>query len=171
MSRIEALLAELTTERESFLAALESVDLELVTAPGVLEDWSVRDLVVHVAFWAEHAAAALRLAAAGRGAEFDYDTAQTDAMNARLLEESRRTTPEAAVEREARAFEDLTAAISSLDPLLLDQRLGNGDTVAEVIGYDGAEHYREHGAHLRGWFGDDEGGEEEEEAEGAAPSV
>jgi len=161
MSRAEALLGELTSEREAFLDALESVDLELVTTAGVVDDWSVRDLVVHVAFWAEHATEALRLAAEGRGDEFAYDPARTDAMNARLLEESRLMTPDAAVEREERAFEAFVAAIVALDPELLDLRLGNGDSVVELIGYDGAEHYREHGAHLRAWFaGDDDDADE-----------
>ena len=159
MSRIESLLADLSSEHDAFVAALEAVDLELVTVPGVVGDWSVRDLVVHVAFWAEHATDALRLATERRGGEFAYDTAQTDAMNERLLEESRLTTPDAAVEREERAFAGLVAATSGLDPALLDLRLGNGDTVADVIGYDGAEHYREHTAHLRAWFSED--GDEE----------
>jgi hypothetical protein len=157
MSRIEALLAELTIEHDAFAAALEAVDLDLVTAPGVVEDWSVRDLVVHVAFWAEHAAEAIRLAVTDHGDKFDYDTAETDAMNARLLAESRLIAPAAALEREERAFEGLVSALGNLDPALLDVRLGNGDTVAEVVGYDGAEHYREHTAHLRAWFsGDDD---------------
>jgi hypothetical protein len=159
MSRVDVLIAELTTEREAFLDALEAVDLELVKVPGVVEDWSVRDLVVHVAFWAEHAADALHLATDGSGDEFAYDRSQTDAMNARLLEEARRTTPDAAVEREERGFEAFAAAVRALDPALLDLRLGNGDTVAEVIDYDGPEHYREHTAHLRAWFGADDSDE------------
>ena len=72
---VQDLLAELAAEHDAFVAALEAVDLELVTAPGVVEDWSVRDLVVHVAFWAEHASDALRLASEDRGDEFAYDTA------------------------------------------------------------------------------------------------
>ena len=168
MSRVEAILAELHSEHDAFLTTLEAVDLELVTAPGVVEDWSVRDLVVHVAFWAEHAATAIALAASGRGDEFAYDTAQTDAMNARLLTESRQTTPAAALEREEHAFEALNSAIAELDPALLDLRFGNGDTVAEVIGYDGAEHYREHTAHLRAWFDDADAEDEGEDDPGSA---
>ncbi|MDQ4034663.1 MAG: maleylpyruvate isomerase N-terminal domain-containing protein [Chloroflexota bacterium] len=156
MSRTGKLVAELTSEHEAFHDALEAVDLELVTAPGVVDDWSVRDLVVHVAFWAEHAVEALRLAVQGRGEEFAYDGAQTDVMNARLLEESRRTPADAALEREELAFEALAGSVGGLDESLLELRLGNGDTVAEVIGYDGAEHYREHTAHLRAWFGDEQ---------------
>jgi len=156
MSRVDALLGQLANERAAFVAALETVDLELVTAPGVLEDWSVRDLVVHVGFWSEHAAEALSLARAGRGAEFAYDGSLTDAMNARLLAESRRTSPRAAIEREGRAYDAFATAVAALDPALLDLALGNGDTVEEVIRYDGSDHYREHTEHLRAWFGVDQ---------------
>jgi hypothetical protein len=156
VTRVEDLAADLRGEREGFIRALEAVDIELVTAPGVVDDWSVRDLVVHVAFWAEHAVEALHLAADGRGAEFVYNSSQTDAMNARLLAESRTTSPDAALEREERAFEALAAAVAGLDPSTLDLRLGNGDTVAEVIRYDGPDHYREHTEHLRAWFADED---------------
>ena len=155
MSRIDDLGRRLAEEREAFVEAFEAVDLELVTVPGMVEEWSVRDLVVHVAFWAEHATQALALASAARGAEFAYDSAQTDAMNARLLEDARSISPTAAVERESAAHDALAAAVAALDPALLDERLGNGDTVEEVIRYDGPDHYREHTGHLQAWFGEE----------------
>ena len=37
MSRIDLLLTQLSSEREGFLTALDAVDLELVTVPGVVE--------------------------------------------------------------------------------------------------------------------------------------
>jgi hypothetical protein len=148
----ERLLAELDAARDDFLAALGDVDADLVAVPGVMEDWSVRDIVVHVAAWDEHASEALELAAAGRGAEFAYSTADTDAMNVRILETARATAPAAALAREEAAFVDFRSRVADLDPALLTLALGNGDTVAEVIGYDGAEHYAEHTAHLRAWF-------------------
>jgi mycothiol maleylpyruvate isomerase-like protein len=161
MSGVDELLAELEAERAAFVEVLESVDLELVTAPGVVDDWSVRDLVVHVAFWSEHATEALALAAAGRGAEFAYAKRDTDRMNADLLTESRRTSPPAAVDREDRAYEAFARSVAALEPAFLGLRLGNGDTVEEIIRYDGPDHYREHTDHLRAWFGE----EEEEGAE------
>ena len=152
----EDLLAALDAARDDFLEALGAVDADLVTVPGVMGDWSVRDLVVHVAAWAEHAAAALDLATAGRGAEFAYSTAETDAMNERILAEGRSTSPGQALAREEAAFVDLRQRVAGLDPGLLDLRLGNGDTVVEVIRYDGPDHYAEHTAHLRDWFGSDD---------------
>lgn len=163
----EELLERLDASRGAFLDALEAVDADLVTVPGVMGDWSVRDIVVHVAAWAEHATNALDLAVSGRGGEFAYSTAETDAMNVRILEEARRTSPSAALEREEAAFSALRARVASLDPALLPLRLGNGDTVAEVIAYDGPDHYAEHTEHLRAWFSPDEV-EDEAEAPGDA---
>jgi hypothetical protein len=151
---VERLATALDAAREEFLDALAAVDADLVTVPGVLERWSVRDLVVHVAFWADHAVEALDLATAGRGMEFAYSTADTDAMNERVLADASSVSPRDALAREAAAFGALRARVAALDPSLLAHRLGNGDTVEEVIRYDGPDHYAEHTAHLRAWFGD-----------------
>jgi hypothetical protein len=151
------LLAGLDAARGDFLDALAAVDAELVTVPGVMEDWSVRDLVVHVAAWAEHGARAVALAAEGRGDEFAYSTGDTDAENERILADARTTTPADALAREEAAFADLRARVVALDPGLRSLRLGNGDSVEEVIRYDGADHYAEHTAHLRAWFGAEDG--------------
>jgi mycothiol maleylpyruvate isomerase-like protein len=156
----DGLARELDAARDAFLEALANVDEALVTVPGVVEDWSVRDLVVHVAWWSQHGADALALATAGRGSEFAYSSAETDAMNARILEEGRSASPSDALRREELAFAAFRHAVAIADPPLLTLRLGNGDTVEEVIRYDGPDHYAEHTAHLRAWFGtddDDEG--------------
>lgn len=155
-----ALLAELDAAHDAFHDALAAVDAELVTVPGVMEDWSVRDIVHHLAVWCEHGADALDLAAGGRGAEFAYAAGDTDVMNERFLAEARRTPPRDALAREETAFTVFRERLAGLDPAVVDLRLGNGDTVAEVVVYDGPEHYDEHTAHLRAWFsdeGDDEG--------------
>jgi hypothetical protein len=153
---VSELLAELDSARGAFLEALGDVDEELVTTPGVVDGWSVRDLVVHVAFWSQHAAGALELAAAGRGAEFAYDSAQTDAMNEDVLHEAQAIDPSTALEREDRAFTAFRDLLAGLDERLLDLRLGNGDSVEQVVRYDGPEHYAEHTAHLRAWWSGDE---------------
>lgn len=156
MADRDVLLADLDVARDAFHELLGRVDVELVTVPGVIEDWSVRDVVHHVAAWCDHASRALDLATAGRGAEFAYSTDETDAMNERLLAEGRSVSPSDALAREERAFAGFRTRIVDLDAALLSLRLGNGDTVADVIRYDGPQHYAEHTEHLRAWFGADE---------------
>lgn len=155
---IEALLRDLDATRAAFLEALGDVDADLVTTPGVVDDWSVRDLVVHVTAWCEHGSAALDLAAEGRGAEFAYSSADTDAMNERIQAEARTIAPSAALVREEAAFAAFRERVAALDPGLLGLELGNGDTVEAVIRYDGPNHYAEHTEHLRAWFGVEEDG-------------
>jgi hypothetical protein len=162
----DPLVAALDTARGDFLDALAEVDEALVTAPGVVGEWSVRDLVVHVAAWADHASRALDLAAAGRGDEFGYSTDETDAMNERVFAESRSVSPADALHREAAAFDGLRRRVAELDRALLTLRLGNGDTVEEVIRYDGPDHYAEHTGHLRAWFaGDDDADDEDDDGD------
>lgn len=156
MADVERLLAALDAARGAFLEVLDDVDDALVTAPGVVGDWSVRDLVVHVAAWDEHGAEALALAAAGRGGEFAYSGEETDAINERILAEARATSPADALEREETAFAAFREGIAALEDDRLGVRLGNGDAVEDVIRYDGADHYAEHTEHLRAWFGADE---------------
>jgi hypothetical protein len=157
----DALLTDLVAARDTFHDVLAEVDAELATVPGVMDDWSVRDIVFHLAVWCEHASEALALAAAGRGDEFAYSTGDTDAMNERFLAEGRGVSPAQALRREEAAFAAFHAAVSTLDPALFDLKLGNGDSVEEVVVYDGHEHYAEHTAHLRAWFGAEDEGDDD----------
>jgi hypothetical protein len=145
--RVGALVDELERERTAFAAALDALpDPE---GRAVVESWDGRDLVVHAAFWSEHGAEAVELAAAGRGDEFAYDNSQTDAMNAATAAAGHASSLAEARAREEAAYRRFHAAVAALDEALLDLRLGNGDTVEAVIRYDGPDHYAEHAEHLR----------------------
>jgi len=145
--RVSALVDGLERERSAFLAALEAVPNP--EGRKVIEAWDGRDLVVHCAFWSEHGANALELAASGRGSAFDYDSAQTDAMNAATAAAGHATSLVDAKRREAGAYRRFRDALAGLDESLLDLQLGNGDLVEDVVRYDGSDHYAEHAAHLR----------------------
>jgi len=162
--RRDPLLTELTDRHADFLGALADVHPDLRTAPGLVGAWSARDLVVHVAFWSDHAANALALAADGRRAEFVFDSSQTDAMNDRVVSEGRGLSMDAAIEREEAAFRRFQAAIEGISDALLDLGLGNGDTVEEVVRYDGPDHFAEHTGQIRAWFNGEEEPEPDDDA-------
>src|SRR5918995_747215 len=62
---VEALAYELTAARADFLAALEAVDQ---TAPALVGDWSARELVAHLGYWAGHAVEVIHAVESGRDA-------------------------------------------------------------------------------------------------------
>jgi hypothetical protein len=168
--QVDELVTRLDAARDAFLAALENVEPELLTAPGLIGEWSARDLIIHMAYWSQHGADALALATAGRGDEFDYDRSQTDAMNVRVAREAQGIPVARAMEREAGAFAELRRRTAALDPALLGLRLGNGDSVEAVIGYDGFEHYAEHTRDVRAWWAEaEEGIDEVDEIEMSEP--
>jgi hypothetical protein len=145
--RITGLLADLHREHGNFLDALEAAPEP--ESRRVVEDWDARDLVVHCAFWCDHGADAVELAASGHGEEFDYDNARTDAMNADAAAAGHETSLEDARRQEDGAYQRFRDAVAGLHDEALDIELGNGDTVEAVIRYDGADHYAEHAAQLR----------------------
>lgn len=145
--RVAELTAELEREREAFIKALDAVPNP--EGRKVVESWDARDLVIHAAFWSEHAADALELASSGRGAEFAYDNEQTDAMNAASAAATHGTSLTDARAREDAAYQRFHAALASLNEELMDLQLGNGDAVEDMVRYDGPDHYAEHAAQLR----------------------
>ena len=145
--RVQSLVEELDRERSAFIAALDG--LAEPEGRAVVESWDGRDLVVHAAFWSEHGANAVELAAAGRGDEFDYDNTKTDAMNAATAAAGQATSLVDARAREEAGYQRFRRAVAALDDGQLDLRLGNGDSVEAVIRYDGPDHYAEHAEHLR----------------------
>lgn len=145
--RVNAIVNELARERGAFVAALEA--LPNPEGRTVIAAWDGRDLAIHAAFWSEHGANALELAVGGRGDAFDYDNAQTDAINAATAAAGHATSLADAMTREAAAYQRFHDALASLGEELLDLQLGNGDLVEDVVRYDGPDHYAEHSAHLR----------------------
>ena len=73
MATTAAILAELRAARDGFLAALDDVDPALLSVPGLVGDWSARELIAHLGYWSGHAAEALHRAELGTLHEFGSD--------------------------------------------------------------------------------------------------
>lgn len=162
------LVTELTEARDSFSAALEAVDPRLLDAPGLVGDWNARQLVAHLAHWDDWASTCLE-AAAGDGLEQlavgDWDV---DAQNAAVAARSADQAFDAVRDEEATAFERFAERLAALEPSLLEHEAPWGGTVEAIVRENGPDHYAEHAAHLRAWFGVD--GDEADEDENHDPS-
>jgi hypothetical protein len=150
--RIKALADELVHAREVFEQALADIDPALLTSPGLVGEWSARELVAHMGYWAGHAAEAIHFAEEGRLDEFEVDVPSVDERNAVVARVAAETDIGTVRSREEMAFEAFRKRILTVDPEWLTERDADGDTLEEIIKYDGADHFREHTNDIRAWF-------------------
>jgi SHS2 domain-containing protein len=162
--QVEALLGELRAARGEFQAALADVEPSLLTTPGLVGDWSARELIAHLGYWAGHAAEAIHQAELDRTSDFGEDELDVDERNAVVARVAAETDLATVRQREEAAFEALVTRLERADPAWLDEKVSYGDTLERVIQDDGPEHYREHTLDLRAWFT----GRDEAEANGEA---
>lgn len=145
----QRLVDDLTAARADLLDALSAVAPESMTAPGLLGDWSGRELVAHLGYWAGHATEVIHAVEEGRAEEVGVDQPPTDEVNATVARIARGTDLATVRKREAASVEALMDRLHHLDLTLLEVRLPDGATLEEGIVEDGSAHYREHAAELR----------------------
>ena len=138
------LIAELQEERARFFATLSAVRPESMTTPGLVGEWSARELIAHLGYWAGHATELIHSVEQGRGDEAGLGEATVDEVNETVARVARETDLSTVRQREERALEALIDRIAALDPVLLASELADGATLEEGIREDGALHYREH---------------------------
>jgi hypothetical protein len=137
---------ELTKARAEFLAALEAVD---PTASAVVGEWSARELVAHLGYWAGHAVEVIHAVETGRADEVGVGEPTVDATNETVARVARQTDLATVRKREAASVQVLIERLATIDPALLAAPLPDGATLAQGVREDGSEHYREHTDDLR----------------------
>ena len=147
---------ELDAARDELSAALEAADPALHTVPGLVGEWSARELVAHLAHWADWASTCLDAAAANGSLEgVGSDDWDVDGQNAAVAAEVAGLPMSAVRDREAESYERLTERLASLDPALLAVPAPWGGTLDTIVVENGPGHYAEHAEHVRAWFAAD----------------
>jgi len=145
LRQLEAAWAEISD-------VLSSILPEEMEAPGVVDSWSVKDLVGHMAFWTGKAADDLKKAAAGRAADIEGPGSAEigDEWNKREAD-SRKGRSLADVRAELDSgFREAQEALQGISPETLDLEAA-GWTVFVRFGADTFMHYREHAEQIRAW--------------------
>ncbi|HJP70434.1 MAG TPA: DinB family protein [Candidatus Limnocylindria bacterium] len=145
----DALVRELRGARADLLAALDAVSPESMTTPGLVGEWSGRELIAHLGYWAGHATEVIHAVEGGRVEEIGDGEPAVDDVNQTVARVARGTDLATVRRREAAAVDALIERLTSLDPALLSERLPDGATLDEAVREDGAAHYREHAEELR----------------------
>lgn len=143
------LARELTEARDAFLRELDRLDPSSLTTEGLVDDWSGRDIVAHLGYWAGHATEAIHAVEMGRADEPIDDEPSVDEINATVVRVARGTDLATVRRREAASAEALLERLRQMDPAWLAAALPDGDTLEDAIRADGPDHYREHADALR----------------------
>lgn len=142
-------LAEaLTRERDAFLEALTAIGPDALGVPALIGEWSARELIAHLGYWAGHAAELIHAVETERVSDI-ADERSVDEINETVAKIARQTSLATVRRREAASVEALLERLRTLDSALLEVRLPDGATLAEGIQEDASAHYAEHTLALR----------------------
>jgi hypothetical protein len=146
----DSLIADLQRERSAFFDALSAVTPESMTTPGLVGEWSAREIIAHLGYWAGHGAEVIHAVESGRADEFGAERPSVDEVNATVARVARSTDLATVRVREAASVEALVDRLRGMDPSLLDAWLPHHELTLEGgIREDGPNHYREHADQLR----------------------
>jgi len=85
----QPLLTRVETAWAAFNTSYDGLDEVEISEPGVVGEWSVRDLMAHVSIWEEEALKFLPIIIGGRKPPRYAAQGGIDAFNARMIEERR----------------------------------------------------------------------------------
>lgn len=146
MSRDE-LLQQLEAEFQSLLSSFDGLDDAAMTRVW-FGDWSVRDILAHIAGWhREMAQAFQRMARGERPVPEGVDYNDPDPWNADFAA-AQRDTSAADMVRDLKASKEAFVAAARQLP---EERFEEGRAGYRILHATGIDHYREHAPSIREW--------------------
>jgi Mycothiol maleylpyruvate isomerase N-terminal domain len=149
-SRAGALVTDLVAAREELLAALRAVEPSRHAEPGLAGEWSAREMIAHLGYWAGHATELIHAAERGDAPETGLSAEEIESRNRTVARVAAQADLATVRRREQAAFDALVHRLAAIAPDLLDLPLEGPGTLERAIEEDGAAHYREHAEQLRG---------------------
>jgi hypothetical protein len=149
----EKVLDKITSGRKAFEQTLARVPEQDMEAPVLHDGWSVKDVLGHLGFWEGLTASRFILLRAGGMPEPFGDM---DAVNARVLADTRRLSLEEVRRDERESYGELLGLVQSASPDELVKpgyfAWANEHPFVNWIAGDTWEHYEEHLPELRAWL-------------------
>src|SRR5262245_22456078 len=148
------LLAALEDSRKTLLAALDGLPDEALEQPGVVEDWSVKDVLSHLIAWEAELVKLLVQAWQGWRPGF-LDLGDTDALNLKWYKENK----DRPLDRVMADFHGVRKQTVRQVERFSDRELGDpkfykwldGRPLSGWIAAETYEHEAEHAEHIRRW--------------------
>lgn len=143
---------EMLNAWETLGSAVDSFSDEELELPGVVDGWTVKDLLGHIAFWADKAAEDLALIAQGNAKDVEVPGGEkmVDEWNARERKAREGKSLVDVREEWLASFDRAMEALAAFPAERLEENV-KGLTVLARFAGDTYEHYREHVEHLNAW--------------------
>ncbi|MDF2761116.1 MAG: hypothetical protein K0S99_3751 [Thermomicrobiales bacterium] len=137
---VNALLERIEEAWRELFAALDDIPEDRLSDPGVIGDWSLKDLFGHLAFWDEHAVAEIDRALAGLPRK---DNAWQEMNEADHAARRDHTLPEqrSAMHQAHAALVERLESVAGIEAARID----------EAIRVDTYEHYLDHIKDVQAW--------------------
>jgi len=144
----ERLMTTMAQSWEALLASIEGLSDEELTMPGVVGDWSVKDILAHITTWEEEGLHHLPTVAQGKKPPtYASRYGSLDGFNALKYEENaRRSLPEVR-ERLLGVHEQLLDYLDTVPDELLHSR----ERFRHRLRWDTYTHYAMHTKHIQAW--------------------
>ena len=148
VDRTSKLIDRLDRARHDFIDAYTGLTEEQMLEPGVVGDWSVRDLIAHVTWWDEESLKHLPEVLEGRRpAKYSDTYGGIDAFNARNNDERKAMSLADVLRQFDERHQQLVAYIRSVPP----DQLGGESRFRRRLRLDTYGHYPEHAEQIRSW--------------------
>ena len=151
----QEIVAALESEWEALQAAITGLTEAQMTKAPVVGDWTLKDLLAHIAAWEARLVTALFKAERGVTPDLVESGPQVDQLNAQLYREQK----DRPLERVLEDMHDVHLALLNRLETFPEQALTDprkykwmgGEPLSRMVAGDSFEHYREHAADIRAW--------------------
>ncbi len=144
----ERLMVTMARNWDALLASIEGLTDEAMVRPGVVEQWSVKDILAHITTWEEEGLHHLPTVAQGRKPPtYASQYGSLDGFNALKFEENQRRSLDEVL---ARLDETHARLLAYLDTVP-DELLHSKERFRNRLKWDSYSHYAMHAKHIREW--------------------
>jgi len=157
LKRKERLVQILVNAHNDFQRLLDEMKAEKLTEVGVVEGWSVKDILAHIAFWEQRViawAAALNQGTQPEPPFWPSDWSE-ERINQAIYEQNRDRTLQDVLDQWQRVHQSVLRAVQEMSEQDLFERkvewLGNA-TFGEALPGNSFEHLRHHEQDMRAWL-------------------
>jgi hypothetical protein len=146
--RREQLLQRIDTAWTAFKDAYAGLSNEQLREPGVVDDWSVKDILAHVTTWEEEALKYLPLILVeGRPPRYSATYGGIDAFNAQMAKEKRDLSLSEVLRQLDNTHDRLVAYVKSVP----EDQFTRETRFRRRLRWDTYSHYPIHTASIRAW--------------------